>query len=402
MNKQNTFKRTIGNKKGISAILVLGLLLFAACTIAFKGEPVSAISPTSVPLGTASYFSVLAGSGITNTGTTTITADAGTYPITSMTGFDGPANIVIFVDGINHGGDAVTQIAKTDLSTAYLNAAGQESTMTISADLGGQTLTAGVYTGAPSLGLTGTLILDGQNNPNSIFIFQAPASTLTTASNSVVSLINDAQACNVFWQIGCSATIGTGSTFVGNILAYTSITLTTGATVDGRVLALNGAVTLDTNTITTTDYNNIVLAPASATNPVNTDHTVTATVAGTGNPQPGLLVTFTVVSGPNAGLTGSATTDSNGQASFTYTSNGVSGTDNIAASFVNEQNAAVTSNTVTKTWTSVSPTPTPTSPPFVIPESPLGALAALGACAAALLVYTTLLVYKRKSRSVST
>lgn len=106
MRKQTTFKRIVGNKKGIGAIIVLGLLLFATFTIAFKGEPVSAISPTPVPLGTASYFSVLAGSGITNTGTTTITADAGTYSTTSMTGFDGPANIVIFVDGINHGGDA--------------------------------------------------------------------------------------------------------------------------------------------------------------------------------------------------------------------------------------------------------------------------------------------------------
>jgi len=103
--------------------------------------------------------------------------------------------------------------------------------------------------------------------------------------------------------------------------------VTTGATVDGRVLALNGAVTLDTNTINTTDYDNIVLAPASATNPVGTDHTVTATVAGTGNPVPRLNVTFNVVSGPNVGLMSSSITDVNGQASFTYTSNGSPGTD---------------------------------------------------------------------------
>jgi type VI secretion system secreted protein VgrG len=204
-------------------------------------------SLTLVPLGTAANFSVLAGSGITNTATTTITADAGTYPTTSETGF----NTVTFVNGINHAGDAITQGAKIDLLTAYNNAAGQATTQTISADLGGQTLTAGVYTGAPSLGLTGTLTLDGQNNPNSSFIFQAPASTLTTASSSVVSLINGAQARNVFWQVGSSATIGTGSIFVGNILALTSITLSTNATVDGRALAINGAVTLDTNTINT-------------------------------------------------------------------------------------------------------------------------------------------------------
>ncbi len=202
-------------------------------------------SQTLVPLGTATYFSVLAGSGIINTGATTITADAGTYPTTSETGF----STVTFVIGINHEGDAVTQGAKTDLLTAYNNATGQAATQTISADLGGQTLTAGVYTGAPSLGLTGTLTLDGQNNPNSVFIFQCPASTLITASDSVVNLTNGALASNIFWQVGSSATIGTNSAFVGNILALTSITLNTGATVDGRVLALNGAVTLNNNTI---------------------------------------------------------------------------------------------------------------------------------------------------------
>ena len=205
-------------------------------------------SLTLVPLGTAAYFSVLAGSGITNTGETTITANAGTYPTTSEIGF----NTVTFVDGINHAGDAVTQGAKLDLLTAYNYAAAQATTLTISADLGGQTLTAGVYTGAPSFELTGTLTLDGQNNPNSIFIFQAPASTLTTASSSVVSLINGAQARNVFWQVGSSATIGTGSIFVGNILALTSISLSTNARVDGSALAINDAVTLDSNTINTT------------------------------------------------------------------------------------------------------------------------------------------------------
>jgi hypothetical protein len=191
------------------------------------------------------YFAVLAGDGITNTGTTTIHGNVGTFPTLTETGFD----TIIFVNGANHAGDAVTQAAKIDLLTAYNNAAGQATTQTISANLGGHTLTAGVYTGSPSLGLTGTLTLDGQNNPDSIFIFQCPTSTLTVAGGSVVNLINDAQACNVFWQVGSSATIGAGSAFAGNILAYSSITLTTGATVNGRVLALNGAVTLDSNTI---------------------------------------------------------------------------------------------------------------------------------------------------------
>ena len=246
-------------KKMYSLLLLISVILlvssFASAYIYTQQtqtvtQTIKKHTPTLVPLGTAAYFSVLAGSGITNTGTTTITADAGTYSTPSETGFTG-ADHVIFVNGVDHAGDGVTQGAKIDLLTAYNNAAGQAFTATISADLGGQTLTAGVYTGAPSLGLTGTLTLDGQNNPNSVFIFQCPASTLTTASYSVVNLINGAQACNVFWQVGSSATIGTGSIFVGNILAYTSITLTTGATVNGRALALNGAVTLDTNTINT-------------------------------------------------------------------------------------------------------------------------------------------------------
>ena len=361
MFKLSLSKRMILNKQFISALFIVGLLLFGTCTIAIKVELVSAASPIS--LGTASYFSVLAGSGITNTGATTITADVGTYPTISETGF----GTVTFVAGVDHAGDAVTQGAKADLLTAYNNAAGQATSQTISADLGGQTLAAGVYTGSPSLSLTGTLTLDGQNNPNSIFIFQAPASTLTTASSSVVSLINGAQACNVFWQVGSSATIGTSSVFVGNILALTSISLTTSATVDGRVLALNGAVTLQSNTITTTDYNNIVLTPSSDTNPVGTDHTVTATVAGTGNPVPDLTITFNVVSGPNAGATDSDMTDSNGQAVFTYTSNGSPGTDEITASFLNEQGVEVTSNTVTKIWTTVTPTASPTVTPTASP-----------------------------------
>jgi hypothetical protein len=207
--------------------------------------------PTLVPLGTVANFSVLAGTGITNTGVTALTADAGTYPIPSETGFTG-ANTVIFTSGTNHADDSVTQQAKIDLLTAYNNAAGQTTTQTITADLGGQTLTAGVYTGSPSLELTGTLTLDGQNKSNSIFIFQSPESTLTTASNSKVNLINGAKASNVFWQVGSSATLGTYSAFAGNILALTSVTLITNATVHGRVLALNGAVTLDNNTINTT------------------------------------------------------------------------------------------------------------------------------------------------------
>jgi hypothetical protein len=151
--------------------------------------------------------------------------------------------------GTIHAADAVASQAKGDLVTAYNDAAGRSSTATISADLAGRTLTPGVYTSASSLGLSGDLTLDARGDPNAVFVFQA-GSTLTAGSASRVLLIGGAQPCNVFWQVGSSATIGTSSAFAGNILALTSISMTTGATLQGRALARNGAVTLDTNTIT--------------------------------------------------------------------------------------------------------------------------------------------------------
>jgi hypothetical protein len=199
---------------------------------------------TAVPLGTANSFAVLAGAAITNTGPTTVTGDLGTYPTTTMTGTGS-----LTVNGTNHAGDAVTQGAKTDLVTAYNTAAGEGPTSPIAADLGGRTLTPGVYKSASSIGLTGTLTLNAKGNPNAVFVFRA-GSTLTTASASKVKMINGAQSCHVFWQVGSSATLGTGSSFRGTILALSSITVTTGVTVNGRVLARNGAVTLDTDTIT--------------------------------------------------------------------------------------------------------------------------------------------------------
>jgi Ice-binding-like len=220
----------------------MGLLLLALVVTLALASSARAAAP--VPLGTADNFAVLAGSTVTNTGPTVVNGDLGLSPGTSVTGFP-PGT----VNGTQHITDAVAAQAQTDLTTAYNDAAAQAPTGTVSADLGGQTLTPGVYNSASSLGLTGALTLDAQGNANAVFIFQA-GSTLTTASASSVNLVNGAQACNVFWQVGSSATLGTASTFRGTILALTSITVTTGATVDGRVLARNAAVTLDTNTIT--------------------------------------------------------------------------------------------------------------------------------------------------------
>jgi hypothetical protein len=237
---------------GIAVTLAIGLLATA--------QTVSAAGPAAPGLGTAGSFAVLAGTGITNTGPTTIKGDVGSYPTTTQTGFGS----VTFSGGTNHAGDAVTQGAKTDLITAYNTAAGSGPTIPVAADLGGQTLTPGVYNSASSLGLTGKLTLSGTSSD--VWIFQA-GSTLTTASGSSVVFIGGATSCNVFWQIGSSATIGTGSAFKGTIMALDSITVTTGATIDGRALARNGAVTLDTNTITGSTCSTIPNAALSGSNP---------------------------------------------------------------------------------------------------------------------------------------
>ncbi len=237
-----THVTTRGSRKAKGlASASLTLAIIGGLVVAFS---VNALAASSVGLGTASSFGVLAGAGITNTGTTTVNGDVGTFPTTTITGLG-----TMTINGTNHAGDAVTQGAKNDLVTAYNTAAGQPSNQTISADLGGTTLVSGVYSSATSLGLTGTLTLDAAGNSNAAFIFKA-GSTLTTASGSRVLLINGAQACNVFWQVGSSATLGTTTDFKGNILALTDITLNTNAAVEGRVLARNGEVTLDTNRIT--------------------------------------------------------------------------------------------------------------------------------------------------------
>ncbi len=241
------------SSKVLIAMAAVALIVAIGATAA---RTASAAGPPTVGLGTATSFAVLAGAGITNTGPTTINGDVGTFPTTTETGFGS-----VTLAGTNHAGDAVTQGAKTDLVTAYNTAAGSGPTIPVVGNLGGQTLVPGVYNSASSLGLTGALTLSGGSTD--VWIFQA-GSTLTTASGSSVVLIGGAQSCNVFWQIGSSATIGTGSAFKGTIIALTSITVTTGATIDGRALARNGAVTLDTNTIT---RSTCAAAPAPSATP---------------------------------------------------------------------------------------------------------------------------------------
>jgi hypothetical protein len=219
-----------------------------------------AAAATAPDLKSAASFGVLAGTTVTNTGLTVITGDLGVSPGTAWTGF--PPGTVI---GTMHSADAVALQAQTDLTAAYTAAVAATPTVTLTGqDLGGKTLTQGVYFFASSAQLTGQLTLDFQGNPNAVFIFQI-VSTLTTASGSSVRLINYTKACSVaggglatplvFWQVGSSATLGTTTAFAGTIMALTSITMTTGATLNGRALARNGAVTLDSNTINTCGSN---------------------------------------------------------------------------------------------------------------------------------------------------
>jgi hypothetical protein len=253
--KHSTYLPLPGRAKFGAALVTALVALFSGLVLLpFAG---SAQAATAVPLGTAESFVVLAGAGITNTGPTTLNGDLGTFPTTTVSGSSS-----LTITGTNHGGDAVTQGAKTALVNAYNVAAGQGPTSPIAADLGGRTLLPGVYNSASSIGLTGALTLDAGGDPNAVFVFQA-GSALTTASASLVNLVNGAQSCNVFWQVGSSATLGTGSNFRGTILALTDITVTTGATVEGRVLARNGAVTLDTNTITRSACSALVASPSA-------------------------------------------------------------------------------------------------------------------------------------------
>ena len=228
--------------RGATLFIAAGITLTLAISMLTGGFLAIAAGPPSVGLGTAGSFAILAGAGITNTGPTTVNGDVGTFPTTTETGFGS-----VTITGTNHAGDPATQGAKNDLVTAYNTAAGSGPTTAVAANLGGQNLVAGVYNSASSLALTGVLTLSGSSTD--VWIFQA-GSTLTTATGSSVVFSGGAQACNVFWQVGSSATLGTGSSFKGTILALTSITATTGATIEGRLLARDGAVTLDTNTIT--------------------------------------------------------------------------------------------------------------------------------------------------------
>lgn len=221
-----------------SVFLTLALLAtMAVPAISIAAEP-------TVNLGSTASFAILAGQTITNTGPTTINGDVGVHPGSTFPGQDEAT-----ITGAVHLADAVALAAKNDLVTAYDDASSRALTANTGVELGGLTLGPGVYESGGALGLTGTLTLDAEGDPDAVFIFRS-TSTLITAPDSRVALINGARFCRVFWVVPSSATLGTNSEFVGHIFAMTSIEAHTGAAVQGQLLARNGEVTLDTNVVT--------------------------------------------------------------------------------------------------------------------------------------------------------
>jgi hypothetical protein len=233
---------------GVSAaaipFLLAGLLVGAGCS---NSDDVMNPPPGgsgAVNLGTAAGFGVLAGQSVSNSGATTINADLGMWPGSTLTGDP------IGGGGTSHLADTTAQSAQGDLTTAYNDAAGRAAGSTIVGDLGGMTLAPGVRKSTSSLEITSAdVTLDGGGNANAVFIFQI-ASSFTVAVGRNVILSNGAQPSNIFWQVGSSATLNTNCNVSGSIIALTTISMGTGATLNGRALARNGSVTLLANTIT--------------------------------------------------------------------------------------------------------------------------------------------------------
>jgi hypothetical protein len=211
--------------------------------------PVQSSPQGSVPIASSASLAsmvLLGGSTITNTGSTVITGDIGLSPGSSINGF--PPGIL---NGTQHINDALANQAKVDLTTAYNDAAGRTSSeiVTLSGNIGGLTLTPGLYKSTSSLALSsGDLTFDALGNANAVFVIQI-ASSLTVTSGRQVFLSGGASAANIYWQVGTSATFGTTSAFKGTVIVMQSISFNTGATLDGRAFARTGAITLAGNTL---------------------------------------------------------------------------------------------------------------------------------------------------------
>ncbi len=343
----------------LAAVLLAAGGPFAAVSAEWRagvvGRPALLAGLSAPALNTAQSFAILAGSTATNTGSTTITGDLGVSPGSAITGF--PPGLV--TGGTIHAGDAAAAQAQNDVTAAYVDLAGRACNSDLTGqDLGGLTLTSGVYCFSSSAGLTGELVLDAQGDANAVFVFQI-GSALTTASNSSVRMINGGQPCNVLWQVGSSATLGTGTSFVGNILALASITLTTGARLDGRALARNGAVTMDTNVVST------VWCSAAPTTTPTSEGTTTPTSEATTAPTseattaPTSEATTAPTSDATTAPTGEATTAPTGEATTAPTSEATAApTSAVTAAPTSAATAAPTSASVAVSGPTATAVPT--------------------------------------------
>ena len=264
-SRTGSFRGRLGKKTPRKIhYLAVGLLVAALVVTSVA----NALTQSAPALGTAESFAVLGGSTVTNTGSTVINGDLGVSPGLAITGF--PPGVIV-PPGAPHAGDAVAAQAQSDVATVYTSLANQPCHVNLSGiDLGGLTLTPGVYCFDSAAQLTGQLTLDLQGDSNALFIFQI-GSALTTAPDSSVVFVNGSQSCNVFWQVGSSATLNTSTRFAGTLVALTSITLNTSANVAGRLFARNGAVTLDSNTVS-----RCVEAVATTNTPLPATQTVIA------------------------------------------------------------------------------------------------------------------------------
>ena len=348
----------------------------AAVRIAAAGSPLLLVGVLSVAspayaaeapvgLGTAGTYSVLGGQTVTNTGPSILSGDLGVSPGSAITGFP-PGK----VGGSTHAGDAVAKQAQLDLVVAYNDAAGRAPTASVAGDLGGRTLTAGVYKSTGPLGLTGPLTLDAQGDPNAVFIFQV-ASTLITASASTVNVINSAQACRIFWQVGTSVTLGTNSSFKGTVMALTSTSNNTNAVIEGRLLVRTGQVSLENNAFTT---------PGCVTTPAPTASFTASATSGTAPLSVQLTNTSTGAPTSWSWNFGNGITSTLQNPSVTYT---LAGTYTVSLTASNASGASTpVSRTITVTAPAPAPAPTTTAPAPTAPAPTTTTTAAVGSTGA--------------------